>query len=228
MAKMALILKSGGVGSAKNIYYLEKTSYTVGRDAECDIFLNDIFISRNHAALDLIKGKWYVQDLNSKNGTFLNGERIASSPVLVSKGDILGFGGKVEFVFEHEIANMLSTQVSAAPVSPYGIEINEDTQDVRIDKIRITPKLSPKEFAMISYMMKDAGKIHKYSELYKVVFPERPQKGSDFYDPADVQKSLYTVADSFRKKLKRQNVLRQVLKARNNVGYQLVKNEESS
>ena len=222
MAKMVLILKkSGGVEIKNNLIRLTEESYSVGRFPESDICLNDLFISRQHALLSSDKGQWFIQDLGSKNGTFLNGKRISNEPVRIAKGDIINFGDKVEFVFEHEIANYLSTQANSSPKSPYGIEINEKTQDIYIDGIRIVPRFSPKEYKMLTFMMKDPGRIYKYDDLYSIVFEERPQKNSDFYDPEDVQKSLYDIANSIRKRLKKQNITRIVLKARNNIGYQL-------
>jgi pSer/pThr/pTyr-binding forkhead associated (FHA) protein len=45
-----------------------------------------------HAVLMLFEGSWYVEDLQSTNGTYVNGTRI-SQRVAVRRGDTLGFGG---------------------------------------------------------------------------------------------------------------------------------------
>lgn len=225
---MALILKSSkGVSVSENMFVLEKDRYTIGREAQNDIFLNDIYVSRLHAEIYMDKRrKWYIHDIGSKNGTFLNGERLGSDPAFLSSGDIISIADKVEFVFGHPIINSLTTQVSTAPISPYGIEINKDTEDVFIDSVRISPKLSPKEFLMLSYIAANPDRICKYRELYAVVYSERPQPNSNNFDPNDVQPSLYIVADGLRKKLKRQNIVRPVFKARSRVGYQLVRKDE--
>jgi hypothetical protein len=49
---------------------------TVGRDAECDICLPAVTISRHHARLIFRDGAWIVHDLGSTNGTLLNGKPI--------------------------------------------------------------------------------------------------------------------------------------------------------
>ncbi len=50
---------------------------TIGRDSSCDICLTLDYLSRQHASLDPINGKLFIEDLNSSNGTFVNGEKIS-------------------------------------------------------------------------------------------------------------------------------------------------------
>ena len=74
----------------------------VGRDDRMvSLVINDPFISRTHAAIIQEKEDYYVQDLNSKNGTFLNDERLSSgqrSPRPLKHGDRIRFN-MVEFQF---------------------------------------------------------------------------------------------------------------------------------
>jgi hypothetical protein len=58
-----------------------------------------IDISRLHARFEKREGVWYVEDLGSMNGTYLNGRRISGSQALRS-GDRLRLGRKVEFIVE--------------------------------------------------------------------------------------------------------------------------------
>ena len=51
-------------------------SVRIGKRKENDIVLNDSFISGNHAVIEMRGGKWYVTDLNSKNSTYVNNQRI--------------------------------------------------------------------------------------------------------------------------------------------------------
>ncbi len=61
---------------------------TIGRHPNNDISLLQESISRFHAKLELIGTKWVITDLNSSNGTFVNGERIAT-PLTLSEGDVV-------------------------------------------------------------------------------------------------------------------------------------------
>jgi len=50
--------------------------YTIGRDPECDVYLDDPRVSRVHAALRVVDGGWVLEDLSSRNGTWLDGGRV--------------------------------------------------------------------------------------------------------------------------------------------------------
>ena len=64
-------------GQEQQTFPLDKPSIVVGRDASCDIQIDNLGISRNHCQF-LRRGSAYVvQDMNSSNGTFVNGKRIA-------------------------------------------------------------------------------------------------------------------------------------------------------
>jgi len=66
---------------------LKPGNYIVGRDPSCDIVIPDPYVSRKHLRLFFEEGKWFVVDLGSKNGTFVNGEDIRGKrPVELSEG----------------------------------------------------------------------------------------------------------------------------------------------
>jgi hypothetical protein len=64
---------------------------TIGRDADCDLVLENISVSRYHAELHRGEGCWLLGDLGSTNGTMLNGWRVRSA-VAVRAGDKVSFG----------------------------------------------------------------------------------------------------------------------------------------
>jgi hypothetical protein len=70
---------------------LESTLLTLGRGLDNDIILEDTRVSRNHAQLRYRMRRFWVTDLNSTNGTFVNGERISEADL--RNGDVLSLGG---------------------------------------------------------------------------------------------------------------------------------------
>jgi hypothetical protein len=68
----------------------------IGRASTCQIRLRDIAVSRQHARLRYSQGGWYLQDLNSSGGTYINGQRIAAQRL--KSGDRIRFGS-TEFQF---------------------------------------------------------------------------------------------------------------------------------
>lgn len=64
---------------------------TLGRSATCDFIVQDASVSRVHATLEHVDGRWQLRDAGSVNGTWLNGWRL-TSPVDVRPGDELQLG----------------------------------------------------------------------------------------------------------------------------------------
>jgi two-component system, cell cycle response regulator len=73
---------------------LSKRAYVVGRDAEVDLVISRSSVSRQHSQLTQDEqGDWWVQDLGSTNGTFINEERITRKRL--TDGDQIRFGDAI-------------------------------------------------------------------------------------------------------------------------------------
>lgn len=78
------------------IYPLTKEESVMGRDSFCDIFVSDPNISRHHAKI-YEKKCWLIEDMKSKNGTLVNGEKITLRAL--NNGDIIQIGNsQLQFV----------------------------------------------------------------------------------------------------------------------------------
>ena len=68
----------------------------VGSSAtESDCILENVMVSRNHAVITMECGGYYIEDLDSTNGTFINGSRIPPyEPVLIKEGDQIHFANE--------------------------------------------------------------------------------------------------------------------------------------
>jgi sulfur carrier protein ThiS len=75
---------------------LESTYLRVGRGLDNDIILEDSRVSRYHAQLNYRARRFYISDVGSTNGTFVNGERIGDHAL--RDGDVISLGG-LELVY---------------------------------------------------------------------------------------------------------------------------------
>jgi hypothetical protein len=65
--------------------------FSIGRDASCDLAIADMTVSRRHATLERTQDGWLLTDLESTNGTRVNGWRVRGK-VKVTPGDLVSFG----------------------------------------------------------------------------------------------------------------------------------------
>ena len=73
---------------------LDRREVTIGRADNADLVIKDEFASTHHAKLVLINGEWLLQDLNSTNGTFVNGKRVGT-PVSVKANVPVQIGNSI-------------------------------------------------------------------------------------------------------------------------------------
>ena len=69
-----LLVKRGP--NAGSTFLLNEDATSVGRDPGSAIFLDDITVSRKHAAVERRDREWFVKDTGSLNGTYVNGEQV--------------------------------------------------------------------------------------------------------------------------------------------------------
>jgi hypothetical protein len=73
--------------------------FSIGRDASCDLAIADMTVSRRHATLERTQEGWLLTDLESTNGTRVNGWRVHGK-VKVTPGDLVSFGN-AEYSLSH-------------------------------------------------------------------------------------------------------------------------------
>ncbi len=70
------ILTSASDSVVKQRFHLEEAKVTIGRHPACDLHIDDGSVSRMHAMVDFRDDAYFVEDLDSRNGTFLNDAKI--------------------------------------------------------------------------------------------------------------------------------------------------------
>ena len=78
----------------ESVRHFNQPEMVLGRDANCDLSIMDEALSAHHARLTYHHGQWWLEDLNSTNGTFLNHEKL-TTPVVVITGDEFKCGNTI-------------------------------------------------------------------------------------------------------------------------------------
>lgn len=81
---------------AGRVFRFHQDLTTIGRTNGNDLILNGKTVSRRHARLWFDNGRWYLADMQSANGTFVNSLRLQpNQPVALNDGDVLNFGDEI-------------------------------------------------------------------------------------------------------------------------------------
>lgn len=72
------------------VFQLESDEYSIGRSPQCDVFLNDMTVSRKHASIERVDNGYQIEDANSFNGVWINNESIDRARL--KDGDIIQIG----------------------------------------------------------------------------------------------------------------------------------------
>src|SRR5947208_8555414 len=97
-------------------FTFDKSCVAIGRDAGCDIVVENIGASRRHATIEKTPEGYVLEDLKSHNGTFVGGEKVFHHQLRESDEFYIG---KYAFQFEalEPVAQGPSTEEMAAPVA---------------------------------------------------------------------------------------------------------------
>ena len=89
----SLVFLAGPIAGRR--YKLGEGEYVIGRRSDCQIFVPDMRVSRQHARLIRNGEGWTLEDLGSNNGTYINGVRLQSATVLRHEDEIMIANNKI-------------------------------------------------------------------------------------------------------------------------------------
>jgi DNA-binding response OmpR family regulator len=133
----------------------------LGRSVENEVVIISNRASREHAIIRRDGRKVFLEDLNSTNGTFLNGERVLGSAQLRDGDEVMV--GEVVFKFHDP-----DTTTRETPFPE--LEVNVEAGEVRLNRRRLS--LSPKEFALVAYLYENRGKVCSKDDIGRAVWSE--------------------------------------------------------
>ena len=115
--------------------YINSGTHIIGKEAKtADIFICDRSISRLHAIITVLNGENWLQDMNSLNGTFINGKRIKPGiREIVYDKDMLRFGDK-EYIFRVVVGYLnVGEKIVTLECGTYLVGFDIDKKDILIN-----------------------------------------------------------------------------------------------
>jgi pSer/pThr/pTyr-binding forkhead associated (FHA) protein len=121
-------------GKAEGAEFCFRESFRIGRDKSCEVQICDLIVSRLHAEIWFAGGRWWVHDLQSANGTFVDGKRVERLPLSEETRIGLGANGPVLYLKVEAIPQAELTPMGQHSVTQYMQRYFSDTCDEKAGK----------------------------------------------------------------------------------------------
>lgn len=148
-----------------------RSALTIGRDSANDLIIDHPLASRRHARFERDELGYHIRDLESTNGTFVNGERIEGSRVLHNQ-DVV-WVANVEIVFSDPGA----TQKGELPIEVLRrvrgdeiLRLDSRAKEVFVSGKLLDPPLTVKEFQLLELMFSHKGQVISKDEIARNVW----------------------------------------------------------
>jgi len=151
-----------------------------GKSPTVDVNVDSPFISRRHFQIRCQDDVFFITDLDSTNGTFLNGERLTSQQERrLRDQDLIGMAGdQVVFRFLDPVKTITidsSSLIPAVPRANTELVVDSGSRDVTVRGEKLAPPLSKKEFDVLELLYLRRGNAVSRDEIAKAGWPERSE-----------------------------------------------------
>lgn len=150
----------------------EQPTLTIGRDPTNDLVIEHKLASRRHARFEKDNVGFYIHDLESTNGTFVNGQRIQGSHLLRNNDEV--WIGDTVILFRDPEATMKGTPppVARQRVLEPQEELRVDTKakEVVLRGLPLDPPLTAKEFQLLDLLYQHKGEVLSKEQIAEGVW----------------------------------------------------------
>ena len=168
-----LVVQEGQLAGRR--WPMDRGSLTIGRGEECEIVLPDRQVSRKHVRVVREDDGFYVEDLGSKNGTYVNGMPVRDR-VKLQDGDEIQVALSVRMLFVGADATLPLTK-EMVRVSLPGLRLNRAQRRVWVGGKEIDPPLSLAQYRLLELLYERKGKVVTRDEVVQAVWPDSDESG---------------------------------------------------
>ena len=147
-------------------WILDQDRMTIGRASDCDVVLPKRQVSRYHARIERDDNGYTVQDLDSKNGTYVNGQEVGAEPYRLRDGDEIQIALYVKLSFVGADAT-----VPLEFTGPYrGLRLDEPARRIFVGGQELQPPLSPAQYRMMEVLYHRESEVVSREEIVQAVW----------------------------------------------------------
>ena len=150
----------------------------IGRESSCQVVIMDRQVSRFHARLVLGEDGVMLEDMSSKNGTFVNGQRLVE-PVKLADGDTVQIALLQFFTFLNSDATV-ALEAGSLPVEesqPASLQLDERSRRVWVNQQEMLPPLSVPQFTLLQILYERKDQVVSRQELVEAIWGDQQAEG---------------------------------------------------
>ncbi len=156
-------------------WLLENEAVTVGRGEESDIQISKRQISRQHIRIFKQDDKFFIEDLESRNGTWLNGHQISAVQPL-------GDGDEIQLALVVRLQFVASGATAPMPFTPPKViggrlRLERDSRRVFVGDDELDPALSLPQYRLLELLYVNSGSVCTREAVVDTVWPETGGEG---------------------------------------------------
>lgn len=159
--------------SPRRQWALQGAAIVIGRGDDCHVIIDDRQASRHHARITQTQDGYVLEDLRSKNGTFLNGQPL-TVPTVLKDGDEIGiaFAARLSFVDAEATAPLLF-QEELGPA----IRVDTEAKRVWVAGRELDPPISLAQYRLLELLYDNRSRVVSREEVVSAVWAEDESEG---------------------------------------------------
>jgi DNA-binding response OmpR family regulator len=170
--EMPTLIIQEGQGAGRS-WLIGKEGVTIGRGEDCDVVLMERQVSRYHARIRRTDSQYILEDLGSKNGTYVNGRQV-TGPYTLQDGDEIQIALCVKLGFVG--AEATAPLVFERGRHP-GLYVDQERRVVLIGGRELSPPPSLAQYRLLELLYDRAGRVCSRDEIVNAVWPEVSEQG---------------------------------------------------
>lgn len=157
---------------------IDSEVFSIGRGGECELILPERQVSRVHIRIFRDGDDYVLEDLDSKNGTWVNNNQIKATTTPLHDGDEINVAMAVKMTFVGSEATAPLILGKKTAHMPGGrLQLDRDARRVFINNRELDPPLSLPQYRLLELLFDGVGGVRTREEVVSFVWPEAASEG---------------------------------------------------